>query len=85
MRAGARGPIPSSEAIVQSECWGEKVRGGGDEFAKQPKEGRQMWLLGPVTKIWPLKVEEEEDRSHWTSTVIHSVRDITQKGCSAPE
>lgn len=25
MRAGARGPIPSSEAIVRSECRGESV------------------------------------------------------------
>lgn len=69
MRAGARGPIPSSEAIVQSECWGREG-GGENEFAKQPKGGRQMWLLGPVTKIWQLKVEEKENRSHWTSTFI---------------
>lgn len=47
MRAGARGPIPSSEAIAQSE-WGW---GGENEFAKQPKGGRQMWLLGLLLRF----------------------------------
>lgn len=32
MRAGASGPIPSSEEIVRSECWNEVEDGAEDEF-----------------------------------------------------
>lgn len=42
MGAGARGPIPSSEAIVRSEYWSEEV-GVEDEFAKERDGVRQMW------------------------------------------
>lgn len=69
MRAGARGPIPSTEAIVQSERWEKKV-GVRMSLQSSQREGRQMRLLVPSTKIWQLAVEEKENRSHWTSAFI---------------
>lgn len=45
MRAGARGPIPSSEAIVQSEFWGEKVGVRVSLQSSQRKEDRRgRWV-----------------------------------------
>lgn len=40
MRAGARGPIPSSEAIVQSECRGEKMGARMSLQSSQREEDR---------------------------------------------
>lgn len=82
MGAGAWGPIPSTEAIVRSEYWREKV-GVEDEFAREGERVRRRYgdciLITNSDQLgeeWCLETEDweglKQDITHKSLTDLHT-------------